>query len=250
MFDLGAAAHALLLGDPRDFEICDYPDWRAKGAPFAREQARKVGMIPILAKHWERTIEMVAAARAQLASHEEGRRAFVDGKPEVTICWREGDVWMRARLDWLPNSGDLFFDYKSTGASADPDSWGKTMLGMGAEFQNAFYCRGIRALGLSRQPQLRFVVQENYKPFALSVVGLMPGLIDLADRQVERAIALWSECRRTGLWPGYPRRTAFVDAPPWHEAQVLAREERRADADKAAHALADEFHRPLERARP
>jgi len=80
MFDLGAAAHALLLGDPRDFEICDYPDWRAKGAPFAREQARKVGMIPILAKHWERTIEMVAAARAQ-RGHGEREHA----EPEVEI---------------------------------------------------------------------------------------------------------------------------------------------------------------------
>lgn len=242
IFDLGAAAHSLFLGDPRDFEVCDFPDWRAKGAPFAREQARKAGKIPILTKHWERTIEMVQAARAQLDGHEEGP-LFTDGKPEQTIVWRDGDVWCRARLDWMPKSANLYPDYKSTGASADADCWSRTMYGMGADMQAAFYLRGIRALRLSDRPEWRFVVQENYAPFALSVIGLTPGALDLAERQVERAIEIWGECRRRNTWPGYPRRTCWIEVPTYHEERIMARETREHEAEKLQQAR--EAQKPL-----
>lgn len=230
MFDLGAAAHSLLLNDDRAFEIVDAADWRSKDAKAQRDSARAAGKIPILAVQWERTIEMVRAARVQLDAHADGP-LFVGGKAEETIIWRDGDVWCRARLDYRIPGARVFPDYKSTGASADPDCWTKTMYGMGADMQAAFYLRGIKALGLHAKPEFRFVVQENYPPFALSVVGLMPGALELADRQVERAIGIWADCRRENRWPGYPTRTCWIDAPAWHEATLMARETREQDAD-------------------
>lgn len=228
-FDLGKAAHSLMLRDPQEFEIIDAPDWKKKDAQEKRFIARAAGKIPLLTDQFARATEMVAAARKQLDQHEEGRNFFVDGKPEMTMVFREDDVLCRARVDWQPNSGIYWPDYKSTAASADPDSWQRTGYGMGVDVQAAFYLRGLRALGFDKA-QFRFAVQENYKPFALSVIGLMPGALDLADRKVERALAVWRECRRTNTWPAYPRRTAWIDAPAYHEAAVLNREVRDAEA--------------------
>lgn len=228
-FDLGKAAHSMILRDPQAFEIIYAGDWRTAIAKEKRDAARKAGKIPMLEHQYEEAVQMVAAARVQLDAHSEGP-LFVDGKPEQTMVWFEGDVTCRARLDWRPNSSRFYPDYKSTGASADPDLWQRTMYGMGADMQAAFYIRGIRALKLCDRPEFRFVVQENYKPFALSVVGLKPGALDLADRQVERAIAIWSDCRRANRWPGYPTRTCWIDAPAWHEATLMAREVRTEDA--------------------
>lgn len=228
-FDLGAAAHALLLRDRRAFAIIDAPDWKKQATRDLRDVARVAGKIPILAEQYERAVEMVTSARIQLDRHEEGRHLFLDGVPEQTIVWREGEVLCRARLDWRHDNGPFFPDYKSTAASADPDLWSRTMYGMDADMQAAFYLRGIRALKLHERPQWRFVVQENYKPFALSVIGLMPGALDLADRQITRAIDIWAACLRENRWQGYPTRTCWVDAPEWREAGILNREARDAD---------------------
>lgn len=229
-FDLGKAAHALMLRDlSQGIEIIDAANWNKDIDKAKRAAARAADKIPLLTDQFERATEMVIAARKQLDVHEEGHGFFVDGRPEMVMVWREDGVLCRARVDWQPNSGIFWPDYKSTAASADPDSWQRTAYGMGADIQAAFYLRGFRALGFDKA-QFRFAVQENYKPFALSVIGLMPGAIDLADRKVERALAVWRECRRTNTWPAYPRRTAWIDAPAYHEAAVLNREVRDAEA--------------------
>lgn len=51
----------------------------------------------------------------------------------------------------------------------------------------------------------------------------------IAEAEVDRAIALWGRCMRSGEWPGYPPFTAHVDAPAWMQMR----------ADEAA--LRDEF---------
>ena len=51
-----------------------------------------------------------------------------------------------------------------------------------------------------------------------------PALLAYAEREVERAIALWRRCLSAGEWPGYPTQIAYVDAPAWLLEQ---QEERR-----------------------
>lgn len=233
-FDMGKAAHALMLGDPQKFAVIDATDWRTKDAKAARDAAHASGKIPLLKEQWDRVNAMVAAGRAQLAAHADSADAFSDGKPEQTLIWREDGIWCRARLDWKPNKGPVFHDYKSTDASASPDAWHRILFGLGYDMQAAFYRRGIRALGLCDNPEFKFVVQETDDPFDLCVIGLMPGAIDLADKKVDEAMRRWKWCLTNDRWPGYPTRTCYIDAPAWHENEVLAREVRDDDAAKAA----------------
>lgn len=234
-FDMGSAAHALILGDPKHFEIIDAADWRTKEAKAARDAARAAGKIPLLTEQWDRVNTMVTFGLTQLAHHGDARGAFTKGKPEQTLIWQEDGIWCRARLDWLPESGSIFHDYKSTDASASPDAWQRILFSLGFDIQAAFYRRGIRALGLCENPEFKFIVQETDDPFALCVIGLMPGAIDLADsKKVAEAIRRWKWCLTNGRWPGYPNRTCYVDAPAWHETEVLAREVRDDDAAKSA----------------
>jgi hypothetical protein len=244
-FDLGTAAHALILRDRAAFEIIEADDWRTKVAKDKRDEARVAGKIPLLSHQWGDINDMVTAAQLQLAAHADASGAFADGKPEQTLIWSEGDMWCRARLDWLPNKGPYFDDYKSTAASADPDVWDRAMFGMGFDFQAAFYLRGIRALGLCDKPVFRFIVQENFKPFALSVVALMPGALDLASRDVEIAIRRWTDCLLHNRWPAYPTRTCYIDSPPWREAQKMAREVREHDASQVELNRAREAQAPI-----
>lgn len=225
-FDLGSAAHAHLLEGRDHFAVIDAPDWRTKAAQAERDAARAAGKVPLLAETWTQVQAMAEAARVQLDRYEEEPRPFTGGQPERTLVWQEPcGVWCRARLDWLHDDGQVIDDYKTTAASANPEEWGRRLLFSGPDFQAAFYLRGVRAV-LGTDARFRFVVQETKAPYALSVVGLGPDVLALAQRKVALALDLWGECLRTGRWPGYPTRTCYAELPPWMEARWLEREEQ------------------------
>lgn len=229
IFDLGSAAHALLLHDERKFSVCDEDDWRTKAAREQREAAYAAGEIPILAHQLETTRAMVESCRAQLVDHE-CETAFLPayGEAEKTFVWQERGVWCRARLDWIPydiRNGMVFYDYKTTATVAAPERYQRLAFDLGLDVQAAWYMRALRKIaGISSR--LRFVVQENKPPFAIVVVELTPEALALAERQVDRAIDIWGRCLKTNDWPGYPSRVCYVDAPPWHEDRVMERESR------------------------
>lgn len=256
-FDLGRAAHALMLAGEGSFAVVDAADWRTAAAKQARDEARAAGKTPILAHRMAEVRRMVFAGRRQIEflSDADDRLAFKPGTgtPERTLVWREGKTWCRARLDWHPAAGAVFHDYKTTGASAHPDAWARTAYGMGADVQAGLYRRAIRAaLGID-DPEFRFVVQENTPPFALCVVALTPAAMDLAERKALAAIDLWSRCTAAGRWPGYPARTCYIDPPGYEETRWLEREERATQAKREnvdLLKLAIDAQAPLERTAP
>lgn len=249
-FDLGNAAHSMILGSNVPFEIIDAPNWTTKDARTARDAARDEGKIPILTKDYLRTVAMTKAARLQLASHRDANDAFTGGKPEQAIIWQEGAIWCRIRLDWLADDWSRpFDDLKSTGVSANPDAFERTLFNLGYDFQAAFYRRGIRKVLGVPAPRFRFVVVENEPPYGLSVIELAPAAIELADRRVQRAIDMWSWCLEHDKWPAYPAETVFVDIPPYLETKQLEREDRevlvKQKTGQDARELLNLYHSPL-----
>ncbi len=217
-FDLGTAAHAYLLEGESGFAIIQAPDWRTKLAKEARDDARRHGKIPLLADRWGDVQGMALAARQQLDAHEDTPRPLANGKPEQTLVWQEDGAWCRARLDWLHADQKTIDDYKTTSASANPDVWTRTLFGIGADVQAAFYRRGLKVV-TGQDAQFRFVVQESSPPYALSVIGLAPDALALAERKVQYALTLWRHCVELGEWPGYPRQICWATAPAWEEAR-------------------------------
>jgi PDDEXK-like uncharacterized protein DUF3799 len=225
-FDLGTAAHAYLLEGEKNFVIVQAPDWRTKLAKDARDDARAQGKIPLLADRWGDVQGMALAARQQLEQHDDPPRPFLDGRPEETLIWQEGDVWCRARTDWLHADHRTIDDLKTTSASANPDVWTRgPLFSSGYDVQAAFYLRGLKAI-FGTEGVFRFVVQENFPPYALSVVGLAPDALALADRKVSRALTLWRHCLTTNTWPGYPQQTCYAEAPAWETSRWEEQEYR------------------------
>jgi hypothetical protein len=222
-FDVGTAAHAIVLEGTAAVEVIDAKDWRTNQAKDARDAARKAGKIPLLAKVWADVQAMVAATRAQLDAHYDGRHMFKDGTAEQTILWQEDGVWCRARLDWL-RAGSID-DYKTTSASANPEVLSRTLFGNGWDIQAAFYLRGLKAV-LGIDATFRFACQETYAPYALSVVALGPDAMMLAEKKVLYAIELWRECLASNRWPAYPTQTAYASLPTWIESAWLEKEMR------------------------
>lgn len=242
-YDIGRAAHSLILNDPKKFEIVDASDWRTKAAQEKRDDAYLNGKIPLLTHQWQTVNAMVESAREQIEKHECKDAFSGGGAHEVTLVWKEGDIWCRCRVDYITTDGKFFYDYKTTEASANPDDAERLFSGMGYDITDAFYRRGIRKILKIDNPVYRFVVQEVEKPYALSVIGFDPVAQGVADRKIDEAIRLWSECLKSGVWPGYPLRTCYIGAPAYAEKAWLEREARAemilaASSDLPSHPLA------------
>lgn len=224
-FDIGTAAHAILLEGRNAVEIIDAKDWRTNAAKEAREAARAAGKIPLLAKVWKDVEAMVHATRAQLDDHRGQPPFFLDGKPEQTLIWLEDGLWCRARLDWLRDDRQTIDDYKSTSATANPETWSRTLFGHGFDIQAAWYLRGLRAL-TGAEAQFRFVVQETYPPYALSVIALGPDAMTLAEKKILYALDVWRECVQANHWPAYPNQVCYATLPVYEESRWLDKETR------------------------
>lgn len=225
-FDVGTVAHAILLEGADIVEMVDAPDWRTKAAQEARDAARRAGKVPLLPHQLTDVHAMVEAATDQILAHEAKPQLLAAGKAEGTLVWQDDHgVICRARPDWLHDDLVTIDDYKTTSGSADPHSWTRnTMFAIGADIQAAFYLRGLRKLtGPLPGLEFRFIVQETYPPYALSVVALSPDAMALAEDKVKTAIAMWAKCLDTGKWPAYPTRVCYAEDPGWQEAQWLQR---------------------------
>ncbi len=246
-FDLGTAAHSMLLHEDRQLAVWSGDDWRTAKAKEFKAAAYERGATPLLEEQFDRTFEMVEACRLQLRDHE-AHEAFVGGLAERSLFWREGDLWCRIKPDWMPlqpRNDMIVYDYKSTAASAHADAWGgRTMWGIGADIQDAFYSRGIEAVLGIRGVRFRFVVQENKPPYAINVIEVAPASRDLAKRKIMRGIEMWRQCLADDIWPGFANRVHYVEIPAWQETQFLAREAEEPVTPEMVRAMI-EWQRPV-----
>lgn len=227
-FDVGTAAHALLLEGEAAVAVIEAADWRTAIAKEQREEARAAGQIPLLSKHWAAVEQMVNAVKLQIAELEVDPPLFTDGKPEQTLLWEhKGAVACRARLDWLRDDRTAIDDLKTTSRSANPETWAKTIFSLGYDVQAAFYRRAVKAI-TGIEPEFRLLVIETSAPYALCAMSLAPDAMAIADKKVDYALKLWARCLRDDNWPAYDLRVHHIEMPPWAEGQWLERELRQA----------------------
>lgn len=229
-FDIGTAAHALLLEGDAGVTVVEADAWRSTGAKTQRDLARMAGRIPLLAKHWAAVRNMADAVRAQLERVDVDPPLFDAGASERTLIWDDprSGVACKARVDWLRHDGRAIDDLKTTGRSANPAEWSRQIFSMGYDVQAAFYLRGLEAT-LGVRGEFRIVVVETTPPYAVSVLQLGPAAMAIANKKVDYAIALWERALRENRWPGYPTEVCWVELPPWEESRWLEQEQREAD---------------------
>jgi len=224
-FNVGNVAHAMLL-EGRDIVYVIHADnWRKAETKEARDYARAMGKVPLLAHQLADVEAMAAAVREQLAVHSADPPLLADGVPERSLVWEEDDgVMCRARLDWLRADLRTIDDLKTTARSADPNAYSRRLYDVGGDIQAAFYLRGMEKL-TDAHPTFRWIVAETSPPFAMSVISPGADVLALGAAKVEHALKLWRECLASGEWPGYAREVAYAELPAWEESRWLERQE-------------------------
>lgn len=239
MMDDGSVIHELLLGKgggivpltavygPKH-ERAGLPvtDYKTKDAQEERDAIVALGKTPVLPHRLAELKHIAAIAESKLLLHPEGGDFFAPGRSEAVAVSKENETLLRVMVDRLPDDRKLpAFDLKLTKLSAAPGGWERRFISDYA-FQGSFYSRVLAGAEGFRRPPMRFVVIEEQPPHGVVVFAAAPSLIELASRDVEKAIRVWRHCLSTDSWPSYPPFTCHIEAPTWMQMQQEERELR------------------------
>lgn len=218
-FDVGHAAHRLVLGAGSNISVVDADDWRTKAAREQRDEAHAGGLTPILRADYDNVHAMAEALRA----HPIASALFRSGRPEQSLFWVDDEtgVWRRARLDWLPNPGAgrlIVPDYKTT-ISAEPSHLSRALYNYGYYQQAAWYLDAVTALGLGADPAFVFVFQEKTPPYLVTVCEPDASALMWGRARNLKALDVYRLCKATGHWPGYTDDVISIGLPRWAEYQ-------------------------------
>ena len=229
-WDLGTAAHKLVLGSGPELVRVTFDNLRTKAARQEVADARARGAVPLKPDEYDQVHEMAAAIRAHPVASKLLRRGR--GMPEQSLFWKDSPtgVIRRARLDWLPAAGPgrmIVPEYKSC-RSADLGSVSRALDDYGYAQQAAWYLSGVKALGLAEDPAFVFIFQEKTAPYLVTVGEPDAMALRIGQHRNRQALELYAACRESGHWPGYSEQIELLSVPPWVESRFLDELEQHA----------------------
>lgn len=221
-FDLGHAAHKLVLGAGPDIVEVEANDWRTNAAKAQRDEIRAAGGVPLLTADYQTVHAMADALRRhKIASAVLNPER---GAPEETLVWVDSATgsWCRCKLDWLPHRNGrrmVLPDYK-TAVSANPEKFGRSAADLGYYQQAAWNLESAKALELAEDPHFVFIVQERTPPYLVTVCELDADALRIGRHRNRKALQIFTECQTNDHWPGYADDSVeLVPLPRWFEQQ-------------------------------
>lgn len=215
-FDIGHAAHMLVLGAGPELVQVPPDEWRTKIVKEQVAAIRAKGKVPLRPTDFTAVHAMAAAIRqhplASVLFDPDG------GIPEQVLVWRDDatGVWRRAMLDW--RRGRIIVDYKTT-TDAAPAAFAKSVATFGYHQQDSYYRDGVTALGIADDPAFLFVVQEKEPPYLVAVYDLDDEALRIGRDRNRRALERYRDCTESGIWPGYSAGIETIALPRWVERQ-------------------------------
>ncbi|MGW4525133.1 PD-(D/E)XK nuclease-like domain-containing protein [Amycolatopsis sp. NPDC004378] len=228
-FDVGHAAHHLVLGTGPELRVIEVENWRTKAAQDAAKKAREEGAVPLLPHEYDLVEDMALALRQDpVAGPLLNPRK---GRTELTLVWRDVQtgVMLRARVDFARPEKDsdvvYIVDYK-TAKSAEPSAIERAIYDRGYHQQMPFYCDGAMETGLTMNPVPLLVVQEKTPPYVVTVTAITKTAFDWGSVLNRAAINLYSRCLATDTWPGYATDIIATGVPGWAERNYEQAQDR------------------------
>jgi hypothetical protein len=137
------------------------------------------------------------------------------GTRELSIYWRDErtGVKCRARPDCFLEG--VVFDLKKT-QDARPSEFTKSVARYSYDFQAAFHLEGLRRFTGREDFTFILIAVEEARPHGVWLHEFRPELLNAAELDVQRALALYARCTADGTWPAYPQPYGELAAlPKW-----------------------------------
>lgn len=222
VFDVGRAAHTLVLGAGDPFSACPADRLSADGKMTTLKakawaiEEREAGRTPLTPADYDAVHRMADA----ILAHGRAAELVTDPnrQPEVSaICAITEGLWLRARFDLL---GGGLCDFK-TAADPHPDAFRRSAWSWGYHVQDVAYRRAYALTTGETAAPMTFVVVGKEAPHLVSIATLDPAFEALGNEQLDAAIAVYLEqLAKHGapdaegvVWDGLPEETAVLSPP-------------------------------------
>lgn len=226
--NFGRAAHALVLGEPAfnaAFVVSPYDDFRSKEARVWRDAQVKT----VLKADQLETIHAMAAA---IKRTPQTANAFGDGRPEVSIIWKDTDtgIYLKSRPDWLPADYTTHFAQEfKTAVSIEPRKLSAQAFALGYDMQAALVYDGLVAVTGERPLGVAHIVQEKEPPYLCDLRLFAPEQIEAGRTRYRKALQIFYRCLNEMergkpphiAWPGYTQEPTYFETPNWVINQVV-----------------------------
>ncbi len=215
-FDLGHAAHKVVLGEGSELHVIGANNYQTKKAQQERDAAYDRGDIPVLPHEFDQ----VQAMAAQVRAHPIAGPLFIDGLAEQSLFWTDPEtgVECRARLDWLSH---LIGDYK-TSTSAEPGHISKKVDDFGYYMQADWYLSGAIHLDLiAPDAEFLFVFQDKNPPYLVTVVELDDVALKIGHERNVQSREIYRDCLGRGVWPGYSNTVERISLPAYSQRRYM-----------------------------
>lgn len=217
VFDIGTAAHKLVLGVGADIAVHEYDADKVKSPKSTKAwkdqqaEVRAAGGVLLLPDEWDN----VRAMADKLSEHSLAMQLLSDGQPEVSAYGTDErtGVLRRARYDWLRD--DLIVDFK-TAWSIQPHDLKRAFASYGYHQQHAWYLDLARDLGHGARSFV-FIVQMKEPPYLVGLFELQAHDVERGRELNDRALERFRDCTESGVWPGFYPTDAIthLTLPAW-----------------------------------
>lgn len=218
----GTMLHARVLEPEayeRDYHVQDV-DPRTKAGKEEKAKAEAQGQSIVGPADFDKATAM---HHNLLAHRRIAELLGLPGHSEVSIYWelpREGGEAMQCkgridRLAELPDGTFIAVDLKTTACIPSLDGLAKHIADFGYHRQAAWYCEGLRRLGVVCR-EFIFVFTSTTAPHLCTAVIVDAEAEVLGLRECLYATNLLADCERTGVWPSFSETVQTINLPSWY----------------------------------
>ena len=213
---LGQMIHRAIL-EPDALEVAVKPE----GLNLATKEGREWKAAQTKTIITQDEYVTIKGMRDSVHAHPAVKRVLANARTEVSLFANgEDGVLRKARIDALPESGNVIVDVKSC-QSADPDLMSKSVAAYRYDVQAAYYLDICRLLGIDKSEFL-FVCVEKQPPFAVAVYALDQTAIEWGRKQYQRDLAAIADCESKDEWPSFTTDITTLALPAWMQKQAEA----------------------------
>ena len=220
---MGTLAHSLILEPETPLPgIVVQPDEYEPGKKWTRaakvckeweaDQKAK-GLLVLKADEWRDALGMAEAVAWHPLAHD----LLVDGKPEVSLCAHDNanGLDIKARIDFLPNSGSAIVDVKTT-VDASERGFMRRAYDLGYHIQAALYLDLWNALMPTElRTEFYFIAVESSKPYAVNVFKASAEFLSKGREDYKAALTLYAACVKADNWPAYSQEVKELGLPKY-----------------------------------